>query len=448
MTWFTVEVKGPMVSPVGPTVRCGYIRVSTDNGEQLAALENQRGRIEAAGVDLLLEDTESGLSQDRPGYLELLRLIDTRRISEIVCTRIDRLGRDAAATDALIAICARRQVTITALDGGTVDASTPQGFLLSRIATSMAEVESRMLSMRIRAGYEQGRKRKRPLRGRAPWGYLKNADNSALIPDPEQWPRAQDFLNHLRAVDWRMNTALDNWHRSQKGEIPLGSCRSVKSWLLNPVIRGGLGYKQLPNHQFEEIAWDTHPPLITHQEFEVLSRQLEDNKRRWGHAAKIRPRLLTGLCKCGGCGRLMTYAGSRTIPSVLCKSRECEQRYKSTREDDVRLAINQRLSAAAASVAKHAASEETPQVAQLRLQIEQLRAANDSDLQPAIELKEQRLRQLQSTAGPDPSLLEAFQDPAVWDQVDSFEELRAIHLTFVQHVLIDHQQVQDVVLRL
>lgn len=433
---------------MGPRLRVGYIRVSTETGEQLAALENQRARIAATGVDRIIEDTESGLSQDRPGYLELLRLIDTRQLSEIICTRIDRLGRDAAATDGLIAICARRQVTITALDGGTVDASTPQGFLLSRIATSMAEVESRMLSMRIKAGYEQGRKRKRPLRGRAPWGYLKNADNSALIPDPEQWPRAQDFLNHLRSAHWRMNTALDDWHRAKKGEIPLGSCRSVKSWLLNPVIRGGLGYKQRANHQFDEIVWDTHPPLLSHQEFEVLRRQLEDNRRRWGHAAKIRPRLLTGLCKCGGCGRLMTYAGSRTIPSVLCKSRECEQRYKSTREDDVRLAINQRLSAAAASIAQHATSEESPQATELRLQIEQLRAANDPDLGPAIELKEERLRLLQTAAGPDPSLLEAFEDPTVWDQVDSFEELRAIYLTFVQHVLIEHQQVQDVVLRL
>lgn len=433
---------------MSPQLRCGYIRVSTETGEQLAALQNQRARIEAAGVDRIIEDTESGLSQERPGYLELLRLIDTRQISEIVCTRIDRLGRDASATDALIAICARRQVVITALDGGTVDSSTPQGFLLSRIATSMAEVESRMLSMRVKAGYAEGRKRKRPLRGRAPWGYLKNADNSALIPDPQEWPRASEFLDYLRAVDWRMNTALDNWHRSQKGEIPLGSCRSVKAWLLNPVVRGGLGYKQRANHLYDEIVWDTHPPLLTHQEFEVIKRQLEDNRRRWGHAAKIKPRLLTGLCKCKGCGKTMTYAGSRTIASVLCKSRECEQRYKSTREDEVRLAINQALSARATDIARAASSQETPEVLQLRTQIQALEDQNDPDLAPAIETKRQRLRQLQATKGPDPSLLEAFQDPAVWDQVDSFEELRAIYLTFVSHVLIDHQQVQDVALRL
>ncbi|MFZ9959023.1 MAG: recombinase family protein [Candidatus Limnocylindrus sp.] len=433
---------------MGPQMRVGYIRVSTDTGEQLAALTNQRARIEAAGVDHLIEDVESGLSQDRPGYLELLRLIDARQISEIICTRIDRLGRDASATDALIAICARRQVVITALDGGTVDSSTPQGFLLSRIATSMAEVESRMLSMRIKAGYAEGRKRGRPLRGRAPWGYLKNADNSALIPDPQEWSRAQEFITLLRRLSWRMNTALDEWHRAGKGEIPLNSCRSVKGWLLNPVIRGGLGYKQRINHQFDEILWDTHPPLISHQEFAVLTRQLEDNRRRWGHAAKLKPRLLTGLCRCGGCGKMMTYAGSRAIASVLCKSRECEQRYKSTREDVVRAAINRALSARAADVSKLAASPEPPEALELRLQIEKLEAANDPDLHQAIEIKRQRLQQLQARGCPDPELLAAFSDPRVWDQVDDLEELRVLYLQFVQSVLIDHQQVQDVVLRL
>ena len=40
--------------------RVGYVRVSTASGEQLAALENQRARIEAAGVDLVLQDIQSG----------------------------------------------------------------------------------------------------------------------------------------------------------------------------------------------------------------------------------------------------------------------------------------------------------------------------------------------------------------------------------------------------
>ena len=72
---------------------------------------------------------------------ELLSLIDSRQVTEVVATRVDRLGRDASATDSLIILAGRKGVTITTLDGGTVEAETPIGFLMSRLSTSLAEME-------------------------------------------------------------------------------------------------------------------------------------------------------------------------------------------------------------------------------------------------------------------------------------------------------------------
>ena len=427
--------------------RVGYCRVSTATGEQAAALVNQRSRIKSAGVHEIIEDIESGRSQERQGYVELLRRIATKSISEIVITRLDRLGRDAAATDAFIAIAAKHGVAITCLDGGTVEAQSPQGFLLARIATSMAEVESRMLSLRVKSGYAEGRKKARPLRGRAAWGYAKNADNSALIPDAVEWSRAQQFVALLQEVHMRTNTALDEWHKRGLGPIPLNSCRAVRAWMLNPTIRGGLGYNQKPNHTYEEIVWDTHPPLITHTQFVAFERQMKDNARRWGHVANTTPRLLTGLCVCTGCGRKMTYAGSRRIASVICKSRECEQRYKSTHEDVVRAAINKALSEQAATIASRV-HHQNPEEQKLLSEIAELEAKGDPDLQPSIDLKRERLRALTQKQGPDPQLLAAFSDPAVFDHLESFEQLRQVYLSFVQQVDIQMQEVAAVVLRL
>lgn len=430
---------------MGQPVRIGYLRVSTDTNEQLSALQNQRSRIASTGVDRLIEDVESGLSQERPGYLELLHLIDTRQISEVVCTRIDRLGRDAAATDALIAIAAKRGVIITCLDGGTVDSQTPQGFLLSRIATSMAEMESRMLSMRVRAGYSEGRKRARPLRGKVCWGYRISADKSRLEPDPIEFPRAKRFLELCKRCDWRMNTALDQWHNAELGAIPLNSCRAVKAWLLNPVLRGGLGYLKSNDNTYKEIVWETHPALLSHSNYLIMERQLQDNRRRWGHSAKIKPRLLTGLCVCAGCNRKMTYAGSRTIASVICKSRECPQRYKSTRESVVRESINAALSRRNDSLAQLATTE-NPEVLALKAKIAELEALGDPDLAPAIDIKRERLASLEQQVGPDPELLRVFATPAVWEVLTD-EELRELYLALVEQVLIDRQAVTDVVLR-
>ncbi|MEN9861468.1 MAG: nifH element site-specific recombinase, partial [Cyanobacteriota bacterium] len=235
---------------MGLKPRVGYIRVSTAKGEQLSALENQRARVQATGVERILEDVQSGRETDRAGYLELLALIESRRISEVVITRVDRLGRDAADVDAAIAFAAKRGVKLTAIDGGVIESETPQGFVMSRIMTTMAEMESRMLSQRIKAGLREGRKRRLPLRGRAPWGYRINAQRTALEPDPVEWPRAEQFLALLQSSKWRMNTALDRWDAEGRGDIPLHSCRAVRAWLVNPILRGGLGYQQQANHTY------------------------------------------------------------------------------------------------------------------------------------------------------------------------------------------------------
>ena len=431
---------------MGQRHRVGYLRVSTDAPQQLAALTNQRSRIQATGVDRIIEDVESGLSQDRPGYLELLELIDTRAITEVVCTRVDRLGRDAAATDALIAIAARRGVVITCLDGGTVDAKTPHGFLLSRIATSMAEVESRMLSLRVKAGLAEGRRRGRPMRGRIAWGYQLNATGSALEPHPIEFPRAQHFLRILKECDWRMNTALDVWHSRDLGWLRLSSCRAVRAWLLNPVLRGGLGYGKKPDSTYDEVIWETHQPLLSHSDFTIIERQMVDNRRRWGCSSKVKPRLLTGLCVCMGCNRKMTYAGSRTIASMLCKSRECPYRYKGLRESVIRDCINAELSTRSRDLTAVAQGDD-PDVLALQQQIAELEAQGDADLAPAIDLKRKRLSALKQRVRQDPALLAAFSDPEIWTQLD-YQELRELYLALVEQVSVNMQKVHNVLLRL
>lgn len=426
--------------------RVGYVRVSTASGEQLAALENQRARIEAAGVDLVLQDVQSGRATDRDGYQQLLELIATGRAREVVITRVDRLGRDAADTDAAIAFAARKGVLITALDGGTIESVTPTGFVMSRIMTTMAEMESRMLSQRIRSGLAERRKRRMPCRGKAPWGYRINEGRTALEPHPLEWDRAQQFLQTLSRCDWRMNTALDLWASEQKGEIPLHSCRAVKAWLKNPVLRGGLGYGQQKNHIFVDIAWNTHPALISHTDFTAIERQLEANRRMWGRHSKSRQRLLTSLCRCGSCGKAMSYAGSRTIPSVMCRTRGCEQQYKSTHESLIAGAVVYTLASHAEALASNAPTQDSPEIAQLRASIDTLQALGDPDLDDAILAKQQRLETLSQAPPVSPNLLEALRDPRMYEHA-SYEELTDLFHRFVERVVVTRQEVEQVVLR-
>lgn len=423
-------------------MRVGYCRVSTASGEQLSALEGQVARVEAVGVDRVITDVESGRSTDRPGLVELLELIDTRQVSEVVATRVDRLGRDANATDALIVLAGKRGVTITTLDGGAIEAVTPTGFVMARLSTTLAEMESRMLSLRIRRGLEQRRKQKLPCRGKAPWGYRINAERTAIEPDPLEWERAQRFLAELERCDWRMNTALDRFE-----VIPLSSCRAVKAWLINPILRGGIGWQQQKNHRFAQVEWGLHEPLIHPTAWLPIELALEQNRRCWGRNSVASPKLLTGLVWCPKCGKRQCYAGSRSIHSMICRTRTCEARYKGTRESVIAEAVIRELRQRSAALAT-LVDVPSPAAIELRTSIAKLEALNDPDLEAALAAKRARLAELQK--GPSEHqlvLAQALADPLAWDAATA-EELRAVFLELVERIDADRGQVAAVLLRL
>ena len=423
-------------------MRVGYCRVSS--GEQRSALESQIQRVKAAGVDRVITDVESGRNPDREGILELLTLIDGRQATEIVATRVDRLGRDASATDSLIVLAGKRGVKITTLDGGQVEAETPTGFLMARLSTSLAEMESKMLSLRVRKGLEQRRKTHAPCRGRAPWGYAVSEDKSRFVRDVNSWDAAREFLDILRSKGWRMHSALDLY----KGPCPLNSCRAVKAWLLNPILRGGIGYHQSKTTLlYAEVVWDLHEPLISHGEFRQMLLKMEENRRQWGRNVSRVPNLLTGLCWCPNCGKKLKYAGGRTIPAVICATRGCVSRYKSTHESLIVEAVNKALAAKAEQLGQHI-TEEPPEAAALRDQIDRLQKLNDPDLEDAIKTKQQKLTNLLATASPtDRARVAALADEKAWEMATE-EELRLIYLEFVGRIETDRGRVVSVGLKL
>ena len=423
-------------------MRVGYCRVSS--GEQRSALESQIQRVKAAGVDRVITDVESGRNPDREGILELLTLIDGRQATEIVATRVDRLGRDASATDSLIVLAGKRGVKITTLDGGQVEAETPTGFLMARLSTSLAEMESKMLSLRVRKGLEQRRKTHAPCRGRAPWGYAVSEDKSRFVRDVNSWDAAREFLDILRSKGWRMHSALDLY----KGPCPLNSCRAVKAWLLNPILRGGIGYHQSKTTLlYAEVVWDLHEPLISHGEFRQMLLKMEENRRQWGRNSQRDPKLLTGLCWCPNCGKKLKYAGGRTIPAVICTTRGCVSRYKSTHESLIVEAVNKALAAKAEQLGQHI-TEEPPEAAALRDQIDRLQKLNDPDLEDAIKTKQQKLTNLLATASPtDRARVAALADEKAWEMATE-EELRLIYLEFVGRIETDRGRVVSVGLKL
>jgi DNA invertase Pin-like site-specific DNA recombinase len=411
-----------------------YARVSTASGEQLSALNAQVAWLEAQGPDVLLSDVESGRVTTRRQYQQLRGLIERGQVETVIATALSRLGRDAAESDAFIALCDAHRVVVTTRDEGRLSMATPEDLLLTRMRGSLNQGESMRISQRVRRGLEQGRAMRKPMR-KPCWGYRLRDDRLALEPHPEQWHHAQRFIDALQAGGWRMLPALT----AHRETVPFRSVRGVRAWLLNPTIRGGIGYQQGKNHTFAQVHWEQHPALLTHAQFAEFERQVQQNRRLWGRNVTQQPRILTSLVVCAECGNRMKYISGRTIPSLRCYGDLCSQLYKGTREAAiVQFAIDAIRARAVERLAVMATQGEPPEARDLRRQIESLEKLSDPDLAPVIEAKRQRLKQLLTRPSVDGDLVRKLADPRWWDHAGE-AEVAAMFRVVVRQIVVARQ---------
>jgi DNA invertase Pin-like site-specific DNA recombinase len=307
-------------------LRIGYARVSTE--EQADSLPPQIARLEAAGCDLVLSDIERGKNPDRQGLIEAMAMVRGGKASEIIVTRIDRLGRDAAFSDQLLGLAQGMGVVVRALDGGIIETLSPQGFLMARLTTGLAEMESRMLSLRIRKQFEQYRAQGRHLRRRLPFGYARG-DGVHLVPHPENWAHALRVLGDLRRLGSFAAVAyhLPNWCTW----TPAGN--SLQAWFTNPVIRGHIGHLLDKssgkgwNRRWAEIHYDQHPALISEVDWRELADLLQRTRNRYAKVATLESSHgLTGLLVCSSCGHRLRRNTAQGVAWWRCRHRLCSER--------------------------------------------------------------------------------------------------------------------------
>ena len=304
----------------------GYARVSKE--EQADSLPAQVSRLEQAGCVRVITDVESGRNSDRDGLLEVMALVQAGQIEELLVTRVDRLGRDAAYADALLGQCEAKGVRVRALDGGAIETATPQGFLMARLQTGLAEMESRMLSMRIRRQFTVYRAEGRHLRRRKPFGYQSGPDHK-LAPHPEHWPQALQVLDQLREIGSFTGVVarLPEWCSWTP------SSNNLQAWFCNPVIRGhvahhldkssGKGW----NQRWAEIHYDQHPALISEADWRELADVLRRPINRFkGGDDRISRHGLTGLLRCHSCGHMMRRNSAAGVVWWRCRHRLCQKR--------------------------------------------------------------------------------------------------------------------------
>lgn len=389
--------------------------------------------LKAQEPDRLLQDVESGMNTERQGYLELLALVDAGRVTELLATRSDRLGRDAQELVRLVQLCDAKGAAVRTRDDGKLSAKTAEELIMLYLKAAMGQAESMRLSMRVHAGLEQGRAMGKPMR-KPCWGYRLSDDRSRFELQEPDATIAREFLDALKANGWRMLPTL-----KANPLVPFGSVRGVRAWLLNPTIRGAIGYKQLKNHQFEQILWDQHDALITADEYAEMERAIARNRKLWGVHGQKTVRALTGLCVCSECQCRLKYIGGRTYPSLKCSGDLCSQHYKGIREAVVLRWVTAEIpKVAAAKLAAMVEQSEPVEATLLRKRIDELEALHDPELNGVIQAKRQRLEQLLVTPNVDEGLLQRISDPK-WFETLTYEELTVLLHRLVGRIVITKQ---------
>ena len=393
----------------------GYARVSTD--EQEEALSAQVSRLREAGCSHVIQELVSGGKNDRPGILELIDRIKRGRVARLLITRVDRLGRDAQFTDTLLAMCAEQSVEVKALDGGVIEAASPSGFVMSRILTTMAEHERRMLSLRIKSQFKVYRTQGRALRRRMTFGYCYN-NSHGLAPHPENWEKALRVLDLLRekASFTQVSKTL-----AKERSVWTPASSSLQYWLVNPIIRGhlphlydrksGKGWKAT----WAEIHYDQHEALISEADWQELKIALQKQCRKFVNidqgqvvGDKLAPKHgLTGSLSCMNCGHNLRRNSSAGVAWWSCRHRNCFERGKVKEEIALQWAAAEAVSAAEKMAIAAAAPVSIDPALSLKLaDLEATRALAQRNpaLLPAVALLEKEIASMQSRPASTPNV--------------------------------------------
>lgn len=285
-------------------MRLGYARVSSKHQAETEALDQQINRLEKAGAEKILFDIESGRKDSRKQFNQVQALVKTGVVTEVIVTRLDRLGRTVVGIHRAIETFQKAKVKLTILDSPLGDTNSAFGWLSVNNIAGLAEFESRLLSERVRHGTEYYRSNLKYF-GKPPFGYTKD-ENYKLIPHPEQWAIVTEifrqlYQNSLYSISrWLLETHNIKMHPT-----------TFKRLLHNPALRGHTFYGRRDNSKETQRHYNTHQALITEKQYEELTHICSQLDRK--DPTKYNPHVLPGIFKCGACGYSMsqTRAGKQ-----------------------------------------------------------------------------------------------------------------------------------------
>ena len=154
-----------------------YIRVSTEDQVDYSP-DAQRNRCvqhaishNLGPVTFLSDEGRSGKDLDRPAMAELMRLVESGEVSNVIVWKLDRLTRDVADQSRLIKLFKQHAVALHSVIGGRVDINSASGRMQAGIHGVIDQYYREGLVENVLMGNHEAIVEKGRWLNRAPTGY-------------------------------------------------------------------------------------------------------------------------------------------------------------------------------------------------------------------------------------------------------------------------------------
>ncbi len=310
--------------------------------------------------ETVLIDEDQGRSgsgrQERPGFGRLLAGVCQGSVGAVFALEASRLARNNRDWHHLVDLCALTDTLIIDAEG-VYDARQLNDRLLLGLKGTMSEFELGLLRQRARQAFEQ-----KVQRGYALWelpvGFVRTEDQRIeKTPDLEVQQAIEGVFKKFSELGSARQATL--WYWDEELLLPQivpgtagreivwrrPSSHRINQVLKNPCYAGAFAYgrtttqtvihegrarqgnrRRKPQAQWKVLIFDSHPGYICWDDYLRNQKLLEENAAQgWGGgqrgAVKRGPALLTGLLRCGRCGRPLhvNYSGNTgRVPRYVC----------------------------------------------------------------------------------------------------------------------------------
>ena len=343
-----------------------YVRQSTPYQvrNHLESKERQYGLAERArqlgfsNVTVIDEDLgrSGGGTQERPGFGRLLAVVCQGLAGAVFALEASRLARNNRDWHHLVDLCALTETLLIDSDG-IYDPRQLNDRLVLGLKGTMSEFELNLIRQRAREAFEQKVKRGLAL-WELPVGFVRNEeDRIEKTPDRQVQQAVATVFQKFRQYGSARQATI--WFREEQIPVPHvkpGTSGNEIVWALprsgrllqmlrNPCYAGAFAYGKTagrtvieqgrarqgtryrkPQNEWKVLIADHHSGYISWEEYVQNQHQLDSNALcgdgESSGAAKSGAALLSGLLRCGRCGRKLqvVYSGNKgRVPRYICK---------------------------------------------------------------------------------------------------------------------------------